>query len=130
MTKQTNDFLIAKNFNLREFQMPESGEVRIAPDLVVHLQALRTLINQPITVTSGYRTEAHNEKVGGVFNSLHVIGEAVDVTVRRESWAQLVELATANAALQVLDERDHIHIELRGTPTSKQANCSECGKPL
>jgi uncharacterized protein YcbK (DUF882 family) len=34
----------------------------------------------PIYVTSGYRTEFHNEKVGGVSGSSHLKGLAADVS--------------------------------------------------
>lgn len=130
MNPQTNNFPIAPNFNLREFQMPETGEVLLNLDLLVQLQALRDLVAQPFTITSGYRTVEHNAAVGGVENSQHLVGEAVDVTVRRESWAQLVQLAADNPALNVFDETDHIHIALIKTRPPEQANCSECGKPL
>lgn len=35
--------------------------------------------NRPITILSGYRTEAHNRKVGGARNSQHVQGRALDL---------------------------------------------------
>lgn len=45
------------------------------------LQPIRDAWKSPIVVTSGYRSEAVNKAVGGVSNSQHRLGEAVDVKV-------------------------------------------------
>lgn len=46
------------------------------------LDKVREKLAMPITVTSGYRSEAVNRKVGGVANSQHTKGEAVDLVCR------------------------------------------------
>lgn len=43
------------------------------------LEPLRDKLDYPITVTSWYRTPAYNKRVGGVKNSLHLTGQAVDI---------------------------------------------------
>lgn len=43
------------------------------------LEEIRSGYNKPITITSGYRCEELNKLVGGVDNSLHKIGLAVDL---------------------------------------------------
>lgn len=43
------------------------------------LDKVREKLAMPITVTSGYRSEAANRKVGGVATSQHTKGEAVDL---------------------------------------------------
>ena len=43
------------------------------------LDKVREKLAMPITVTSGYRSEAVNRKVGGVATSQHTKGEAVDL---------------------------------------------------
>lgn len=49
--------------------------------LVYHiLDPLRELYGKPITVTSGYRSQALNKSVGGAVNSQHIKGEAADIT--------------------------------------------------
>ena len=42
------------------------------------LDKAREELAMPITVTSGYRSEAVNRRVGGVYNSQHTKGEAAD----------------------------------------------------
>lgn len=45
------------------------------------LDDIRTLFFfKPIYITSFYRNSKHNTNVGGVFNSYHMLGAAVDVT--------------------------------------------------
>ena len=50
--------------------------------LVEHvLEPLRTAMNQPIPISSGYRSKEVNQKVGGVWNSQHTRGQAADLTI-------------------------------------------------
>ena len=42
------------------------------------LDPLRDKIAKPIIITSGYRSPSYNQKVGGVKNSQHTKGQAVD----------------------------------------------------
>lgn len=60
---------------------------------------------QGFTITSWWRTPEHNRNVGGVPNSLHLIGWAWDVVpVTREN-----ELRLASMGLTTINEGDHIH---------------------
>jgi zinc D-Ala-D-Ala carboxypeptidase len=43
------------------------------------IEGLRQILGYKFTVTSGYRTEAHNKKVGGVVGSAHTKGLAIDI---------------------------------------------------
>ena len=45
------------------------------------LQIVRDYIGSPIIITSGYRTPKWNSYVGGVKNSYHTTGRAVDIRV-------------------------------------------------
>ena len=45
------------------------------------LEPLRTFAGQPIIIGSGYRCPALNKAVGGVPNSQHQTGEAVDIHI-------------------------------------------------
>ncbi len=49
--------------------------------LVVLLQAIREHFGKPMTITSGYRTAAHNTAVGGAKSSQHLLGRAADIQV-------------------------------------------------
>ena len=55
------------------------------------LQQIRDLVNVPIKITSGYRCEAHNQRVGGASNSKHKKGIAADLKPRGWSPDELHE---------------------------------------
>lgn len=44
------------------------------------LDPLRLFYGKPININSGYRCPELNKKVGGVWNSQHLTGEAADIT--------------------------------------------------
>ena len=53
---------------------------RLRP-LCVALEVLRGAIGKPITILSGFRTEAYNRRIGGARASQHVEGRAADIVV-------------------------------------------------
>lgn len=49
--------------------------------LALALERVREKLGKPILITSGYRTPAHNQKVGGSRRSFHLQGMAADIVV-------------------------------------------------
>jgi len=70
-----------RNFKAEEFVCSHCGEVLIDPVLIALLQEFRDEIGKSVIITSAYRCEEHNRAVGGVANSAHTRGYAVDVAV-------------------------------------------------
>ena len=69
-------------FRVREFRCRDGSDaIMIDQTLVVLLQAIREHFGRPITITSGYRTAAHNAAVGGAKSSQHLLGRAADIQV-------------------------------------------------
>ena len=74
------------------------------------------------TITSGYRTPAHNVEVGGVSNSFHMRRGPDGRPLARDSvpppgmgmQAYYQQLRRMNPGLDVINEGDHIHMEPRG----------------
>ena len=50
--------------------------------LTVVLQCIREHFGKAVTITSGYRTAAHNAAVGGAKSSQHLLGRAADIRVQ------------------------------------------------
>ena len=74
---------LAPGFKVREFRCRDGSDaIMIDQTLVVLLQAIREHFNKPITITSGYRTAAHNAAVGGAKSSQHLLGRAADIQVQ------------------------------------------------
>lgn len=76
-----------KHFALSEFHSRDGVEVPVnlrgnVQMLMEQLEVIRAAINKPITITSGYRSVAHNKKVGGVESSLHLCAMAGDLKVK------------------------------------------------
>ena len=60
------------------------------------LQPLRDYLGCAVKVTSGYRSEALNRKIGGVKNSQHKTGKAADIIVPNKKLNDVFEYIKAN----------------------------------
>lgn len=75
------DCVNMRYFSYSEFDSPDevgSGQ-KMHPDILQMLDEVRDKFDKPIRINSGYRTEKHNDKVGGTPNSSHIRGLAVDI---------------------------------------------------
>src|SRR3982751_1085060 len=64
------------------------------------------------TITSTFRSVAHNRAVGGVPNSYHLLGRAIDIVRRRGITHHQIDAALRSAGfslIESLDEGDHSH---------------------
>lgn len=110
-----NKIKISFHFNLSEFECPCCGRVKVDEMLLYKLEALRILWGMPLRVTSGYRCEKHNKEVGGVDNSLHMEGKAVDVAVEEKEQGRFLTLAKL-VGLRVIPypKRGFVHLDIGG----------------
>lgn len=70
-----------KYFDISEFDSPDkegSGKF-MQPSFLAKLEEARAFAKVPFVINSGFRTKAHNKAVGGVENSSHTKGWAVDI---------------------------------------------------
>ena len=69
------------------------------------------------SVTSGYRSARRNATVGGVPNSRHLVGLAVDLASDVDSRAkEEIAYQLEAAGFVVLDEGDHLHVHVPRAP--------------
>lgn len=73
---------LAPDFKVRELRCRDGSDtVMVDETLTVVLQCIREHFGKPVTITSGYRTPAHNAAVGGAKSSQHLLGRAADIRV-------------------------------------------------
>lgn len=90
--KKDGEKALSKNFKVKEFRCKDNSDtIFVAPKLVELLQEAREHFKKPINITSGYRTESYNTKVGGATYSQHKYGTAADVYINGISPKKLYE---------------------------------------
>jgi hypothetical protein len=104
----------------------------------VNLRAVANLGAQWGRVTSTIRSVAHNRAVGGVRNSWHLSGRAIDIARRPGVTHAQIAAAFRNAGyrlMESLDEGDHSHFAFGGSgghfvpqaPTVRSASAAATG---
>lgn len=73
---------LSPNFRVREFRCRDGSDpIFVDEELVSILQKIREHFGEPLTITSAYRTPAHNKTSGGAAYSQHLYGRAADFKV-------------------------------------------------
>jgi len=117
---------LSKNFNFSEFASKDGAEP--TPDVLENLRKLTRNLevirehfgNVPIKINSGWRSPAHNAKIGGVKNSQHVKGKAADIVIKgftpRQIAAELEKLIAAKKISQggIGVYPNFLHYDIRG----------------
>ena len=89
--------LLAPDFKVRELRCRDGSDtVMVDEALMLLLQCIREHFGKAVTITSGYRTAAHNAAVGGAKSSQHLLGRAADF------YVEGVDVATVAAYAETL----------------------------
>ena len=93
------DLRLTEHFTLHEFEKSATAEKyhianHVPPQYVPVLQQLckeileplRSFVGGPIVISSGYRCNLLNVKVGGAYASQHTLGEAADIQLPLTSY--------------------------------------------
>jgi len=118
---------LTKNFNSEEFdckdgtKVPEKYLLNVK-EVANNLQALRDYLNVPVAVTgSGYRTPAHNKKVGGAKVSQHLTASGADINAEGyepRQLAEVIELLILKGKMKqggIGVYPNFVHYDIRGT---------------
>ena len=96
--------------------------VKLDENLLIFLEKIRSeLGNKPIKINSAIRCRQHNKNVGGVFDSMHIKGKAVDFTSNsvdslKESQVADKIVGGKGAVLRYIS-KNFVHIDTSGTRT-------------
>ena len=115
---------LTEHFKLREFLVTSTG-LPNNPDAIVrqrlimlarYLERVRKACNDlPITITSGYRSRAVNNAVGGSKTSAHRLGWAADIKVKgRTPWQVAKTIRALGGFDQLIYEpsRNIVHVSI------------------
>ena len=95
---------IAPNFQYKEFDCQGKGccsTTIIDKKLVAYIQQIRDHFGKPVTITSPYRCEVHNRRVGGATKSYHIQGKAADIVVQGVSSREVAKYAESIGILGI-----------------------------
>lgn len=85
---------VAPHFKVWEFACHDGSDtVFISQELAAVLEKIRVHFGRPVIISSGYRTESHNEKSGGAAYSRHQYGLAADISIYGVSPAEIAAYA-------------------------------------
>lgn len=114
---------ISQNFKSTEFDCHGEGccsSTLVDSKLVDYLQDIRDHFGKPLNVSSAYRCDKHNKRVGGATGSRHKKGEAADIYINGIEPKEIAKYAESIGILGIgLYETDKdgyfVHIDVRPT---------------
>lgn len=124
--KADGDKNLSEHFRVREFRCKDgTDKILIDTNLVKMLEKIRAKLAEKlggevkININSGYRTKAHNKKIGGSTTSKHCKGKAADIICKMDG--KVVPAKQVCAAAQDLDvdgiayiSGTATHVDVRG----------------
>ncbi len=84
-----------KNFSPAEIACRGTGQLKLHPEALDKLQALRDRLGKPLIIRSAYRSPQHNRNVGGAPRSKHMDATAFDIAMSNHDPVQFAEAAHA-----------------------------------
>jgi hypothetical protein len=112
--KEEGEVYLTANFKVKEFASKD-GQDKLALHLpmVRQLQKIRDHFGKAVTINSGYRSKAHNKKVGGASNSYHVKGRAFDIVVKGVRPADVARYASEIGIKGIIRYNTFTHVDSR-----------------
>ncbi|MDP1614195.1 MAG: D-Ala-D-Ala carboxypeptidase family metallohydrolase [Methylococcales bacterium] len=101
-----------KYFKLSEFECPCCKKNKINKELLGMLDEARELAGIPFKISSGYRCVKHNKAVGGVPNSSHLVGKAVDIKGTGQKQKMIIQALRNSGFLRLGIARTFVHADI------------------
>lgn len=106
--------LLSRNFTYKELSCRCGCGFTPALHFITKLQDLRDYLGFALVITSGARCMDHNAAVGGVKNSFHVLGLAVDIECRdSETRYKIITAAIGHGFTGIGVSDGFVHLDIR-----------------
>lgn len=124
---------LSKHFSLEELTVtnknidntPDPKSLQSLKHTAQQMELVRTLLDNPIRVTSAYRSPAVNKAVGGATSSQHLKGQAVDFTCTSYGTPRDIVLALKSSDIEydqlICEYNSWVHISFNTNNNRKQA---------
>jgi len=109
------DWSRVESFNSEEFSSPDKpgSGMLMDTEMIRRLVIMRKHSSFPYIINSGYRTKEWNERIGGVANSAHLTGQAVDIRcVTSSDRFQILRFALLLGFRRIGVAKSFIHLDL------------------
>lgn len=83
--------------------------------MVEYLQKIRDHFGKAVSISSAYRCEKHNKKIGGATKSKHMFGQAADIKVSGIKPIEVAKYAESLGCLGIGHYDTFVHIDTRTT---------------
>lgn len=115
MFLKSSDNLQFGYFSSKEFvcKCGQCPYLLLSEDLVDKLNQLRSKLDKPIHINSGYRCYARNFKIGGAPFSMHVYGMAADISISDLAPKDFINVART-IFKSIGTYSTHLHVDVRG----------------
>lgn len=102
-----------ENFTPKEIACRGTGKLLVHAESLDKLQSLRTHIGKPFFINSAYRSPEHNESVDGATNSMHLRGQAFDISLSNQDRQILFQEALSFGFNGIGQYPNFMHIDTR-----------------
>ena len=100
-------------FTQKELENGQTIPFDLYPNIIptaMVLDILRTKIEEPIYINSTYRDPDYNKSVGGAKSSLHLLFNAIDFSVKRDSVASKMKaISSIYGTLKDFDAKGYVY---------------------
>jgi zinc D-Ala-D-Ala carboxypeptidase len=113
---------LTEHFTIEEMMCPCCKVLGVRPEFLIFIEKVRVKYGKAMKITSAFRCEKHNEKVGGSKTSAHMSGLACDVSMT-DSQARLefIKAAIACGVKGLGLHKSFIHVDIMARPTGDPA---------
>lgn len=87
------DWSFYPNFSEKEFTCSHTGKCEMHPMFLTYLQELRSIFDEPMIITSGFRDRTHSVESAKKNPGAHAYGVAADIAIQGGKGIELLKLA-------------------------------------